>query len=109
MSFLFVIIWFSSQKLNSQKLSIILFMWMAFGSIVNQKDGILLCDAVPVSPTVSVPTDNVRSLEMALKRVVDLQRVDNLTRQHGGDMFNAYGKFGAFSCILISTDRQSVY
>lgn len=58
------------------------------------KNGIL-CAAAP-SPMAEAATANVaeeapRSLEVALKRVAAVHRVDNLTRQYSGDTFNAYG------------------
>ena len=37
--------------------------------------------------------NDVNSLEVALRRVADATfRIDNLTRQHGGDVFNAHSK-----------------
>lgn len=54
----------------------------------NSDNGIIGCAAAPSS---SVVSDDPSVLELALKRVADTHRVDNLTRQHGGDVFNANG------------------
>lgn len=51
----------------------------------NSDNGIIGCDAAPSSS--EVPS----GLELALKRVADTHRVDNLTRLHVGDVFNANG------------------
>lgn len=104
MSFLCdTIIW--TQKFNLPK---IIFVWILLASISNKlsDSGVLWCDAAPVTQELST-ADTGRSLEMALKRVIDLQRVDNLTRQHGGDMFNAYGKFNFF--FILSTVPTIIY
>ncbi len=73
----------------SSPLTVIAFMLIVIVT-TNSDNGIIGCDAAP-SSSVVVSSDVPSGLELALKRVADTHRVDNLTRQHGGDVFNANG------------------
>lgn len=70
---------------------------------------ILLCDAVPMPTSLVLPPspselllaaashdDSAIAERVSLERVaaaVQRNQVVNLTRQHGGDVFNAFGKY----------------
>lgn len=73
---------------TSSPLTVIAFM-LIVKITTNSDNGIIGCEAVPLSSVVSSDVPSV--LELALKRVADTHRVENLTRQHGGDVFNANG------------------
>lgn len=73
--------------------TVILLVFIA--SLTSRDGGGIVCAAAPaaVSSATPVPTESSgRSLEVALQRVADIHRVDNLTRQHGGDTFITNGK-----------------
>lgn len=63
-------------------------------SLTSRDGGRIVCAAVPaaVSSATPVPTVESSGREVALQRVADIHRVDNLTRQHGGDTFITNGK-----------------
>lgn len=89
MSFLCGIRWMKQKFVASSPLTVIAFMLIVIVT-TNSDNGIIGCDAAP-SSSVVVSSDVPSGLELALKRVADTHRVDNLTRQHGGDVFNANG------------------
>lgn len=81
---------------SSSPLTVIAFM-LIVKITTNNDNGIIGCDAAP-SPSSVVPSDapSVQALELALKRVADTHRVDNLTRQREADVFNANGSYVFF-------------
>lgn len=82
MSFLCGIRWMKQYFVSSSPLTVIAFM-LIVSLTLNSDNGLIGCDAASISSD---------ALELALKRVADTHRVDNLTRQHGGDVFYANGK-----------------
>lgn len=64
-------------------------------SLTFRDGGRIVCAAAPGAESSATPVpaeSSGRSLEVALQRVADINRVDNLTRQHGGDTFITNGK-----------------
>ncbi|KAJ6644246.1 hypothetical protein Bhyg_09213 [Pseudolycoriella hygida] len=77
---------------------------------INSDNGIIGCEAAPSSSV--VPSDGPSVLELALKRVADTHRVDNLTRQHGGDVFHANVDFlqcETDTCVGLSSGTAALY
>lgn len=88
MSVLCGVRWMKQKFVTSSPRTVIAFM-LIVQITTNSDNGIIGCEAAPSSSVVSSDVPSV--LELALKRVADTHRVDNLTRQHGGDVFNANG------------------
>lgn len=64
-------------------------------SLTSRDGGRIVCAVAPAAASSAPPVpaeSSGRSLEVALQRVADIHRVDNLTRQHGGDTFITNGK-----------------
>lgn len=97
MSFLCGIRWMKRKFVSSSPLTLIVFMLIVKLS-TNGDNGIIGCDAAPSTSLVSSDEPS----ELALKRVADTHRVDNLTRQHGGDVFNANGLCFIYLFILFA-------
>lgn len=71
----------------------LLTIYLLIGLIAINQNG---CEGVPLPASVVLPTDEIPSLvndhkHMALKRVSEPNRIGNLTRNHGGDIFYVFG------------------
>lgn len=90
------------------------FILITFSDNTSNGKSMLLCDAAPSSlvlppspsPSLLPFGENIEQ-HVALQSVAEANRVVNLTRQHGGDVFKAYGKI-IFYPIIISYET-SIY
>lgn len=96
--------WFICKYVNAIQLLLIALIFQSLLNVYYNELGVRLCNAaattipIPSSPPLEISSD---SREVALKRVAvvgadtatDSNGVNNLTRQHEGDVFYAKGKW----------------